>query len=279
MIAPDFPKVDKERKGRIISDVISLLKLVKTSEQEEIISRWCAHTLNKATKSSRLPWWFASRLFACKIYPGQDVFELQGNNKLDGIIGAYCSQKMIVKPISYILECRSSSYTGKKANRGEPVVYSQYGGRLHLWPAPDKEMPFIISYTVPITTEIIPDSWESILVDGIIGLYGRHFDKSGLLESASEFRDRFYLALKNERAICSFDSHPIERHMSVSANSFGDSISNAWMEINSSSYENEIIKPSYSGRHGNMQIRPNLDVIEHSAHGQSFAQIPGDNQP
>ena len=277
MIEPDYPKPDPDRPKRIVTDVINLLKLNDNERNRAMAAAWLKHVLVKARQTSKLPWWFQRRLFCCLAYPGQDVFDLQGD-KLEAILSVYCPMKLEQKPAGYIIEHRAASAMDNLANCGEPACYAQHGGRLHLWPAPEQPYPLQITYTAPITPECIPSSWETIVIDGIIGLYGRHFDSSGLLEDAAAFVERFYAALKQDRDCNNLDVIKCDQDPALPAMA-GDSISSAWLQINASAYEAEIIRPAYTDVAGAMQIRPNRDNTLMAQHGMPFVQIPGDRQP
>ncbi|PJE79666.1 hypothetical protein CI610_01380 [invertebrate metagenome] len=279
MNPPVFPKADPGRADRICDDVISLLKLANNDEQKKRVQRWCFHTLKKAVSYTNIPWWFSCRLFCGPIYEGQDIFNLNGE-KLEAVIAVYGESKLEQKSIGYVLEQRGLAYIHNRANQGCPRVYAQHGGQLHLWPAPkDVEIPLMITYTQPITPENVPDSWETLLVDGIIGLYARHFDSSGLLESAGEFQNRFYTALKFERKANNYDSEPTDKGYIWPAFCRGDSISTAWFDTNQSSYDNDIIYPAHSDDVGSVQIRPDSDELTDAKHGYPFVQVRGDHQP
>ena len=276
IIEPQYPVPDPEREKRIVNDVISLMKLRDDEARRKMVTRWLAFTLTKAQRFNRLPWWFARRLFACMVYEGQDVFDLQGN--LDRIISIHCPLKLTNKPISFIIEKRSISHKYDRSNLGEPIYYALHSGRIHLWPAPDDEIMLTVTYSKLLSPDIVPDEWESYLVDGVIGLYGRHFDSSGLLENANEFTARFWEGIKSSRSE-HFDTQPFERKDRDSPNSQGMTVSQAYAETNSVDYENAILKPAYDGAPGKIQILANKDEIYKSQRGIPITQIPGDRQP
>ena len=271
-IEPVYPVPDPAREQRIINDVIQLMKLPKDDKTQAMVKRWLAFTLIKAQRSSRKPWWFATRMFACMVYQGQDVFDLQG--QLDRIIAVFCPCKLDACPIGFIVEKRTTCYTNSHANCGDPAYYGLHSGRLHLWPAPEKEIMLCITYSTPLTPDTVPDEWEPCLVDGVIGLYGRHFDSSGLLENPAEFINRFWEGIKATR--CEhFDTAPTERIDSSYPKSQTTTLSQAYAEISSTSYENAVIKPAFDGSPGEIQILSDREDIQQNKRGTPITQIQG----
>ncbi len=281
MIEPIYPPPDPERESRIVKDVISLMKLQNDKASTDRVARWLFLTLIKAQVYTRLPWWFARRLFACMVYPGQDVFDLQG--ELDKIISAFCPVKLNIRPMDYIINQRSSAHTHQRNDCGEPCYYAIHGGRLHLWPAPDEPMMLCVTYSLHLTPDIVPQEWESYLLDGVIGLYGRHFDSSGLLEKADEFVSRFYAGLKASRSE-HYDSEAWERIDRANPTTRGMSASHAYGEVSSApiddqSFENAILKPAYNNAPGEIQILANKGSAQQNTRGTPITQIKGTHQP
>ena len=271
MIDPGYPEPDPERGKRIVSDVITLMKLSNDESTRTKVARWLSFTLFKAQRLNRLPWWFARRLFACMVYEGQDVFDLQGN--LDKIINLYAPKKLGMKPIGFILDHRAEH--NYQFNLGEPAFYAIHGGRIHLWPAPEKETLLVITYCIPVTASIAPPEWEGCLVDGIIGFYGRHFDQSGMLENPGEFTQRFMAGIKASRTE-HFDSEAFERQVHCDITHSGLTSFRAYAETNTPAPENAIIKPAYDGAPGQIQILADSELMKQNQRGTPIAQIPGD---
>lgn len=279
MFQPLYPPPDDQREQRIISDVISLMKLRNDEQIKTMVQRWLSFTLVKAQRFNRLPWWFARRMFSCMVYRGQDVFDLQG--EIDRIITISCPFKLQNKPIDLINDRRQEALFYGNCNAGKPEYYSIHGGRLHLWPCPDKTYMIIINYSYPLKASIVPPEWENFLVDGIIGLYGRHFDSSGLLENADEFVTRFYEGLKTSRAE-HFDtqSYNLKDHVFLKTKVM--SHFQAYAELASPSFEsddNPIIKPAYDSIAGEIQILADKDYETDNQRHTPVAQIRGDDQP
>ena len=276
IIEPLYPPPDPARRDRIVQDVIDLMKLRDDDIIKAKVRRWLAFTLTKAQRFNRQPWWFAKRLFACKVYEGQDVFDLQG--ELDRLISLFCPGKLKAKSMDFILQQRAEADYYHQANAGIPDCYAINGGRLHLYPAPDSEMMLCITYSIPLTAEIIPPEWESYLVDGVIGLYGRHFDSSGLLEEAKGFEASFWEGIKSTRAV-HFDSEPTERTDYSNPRQLADTLFSAYSEVNSTDYDNAIIRPAYQQGAGQVQILANEGEEASNTRGASIMQIGGDKQP
>lgn len=276
IIEPLYPPPDPTRRDRIVKDIIDLMKLRDDDIIKAKVRRWLTFVLVKAQRFNRLPWWFARRLFACKIYEGQDVFDLQG--QLDRFISVFCPGRLKAKSMDYIIQRRAEADYYQQANAGIPDYYAIHGGRLHLWPAPDQEVMFCITYSIPLTADILPPEWESYLVDGVIGLYGRHFDSSGLLEEATGFEASFWEGIKSTRAI-HFDSEPTERTDRSNPRQLADSLFGAYTEINSADFTNAIIKPAYQAGAGKVQILANDGEENLNTRGTPIMQSGGDKQP
>ena len=276
IIEPLYPTPDDQRQDRIVQDVIDLMKLRNDDIIKAKVRRWLDFTLIKAQRFNRLPWWFARRLFGCKVYEGQDVFDLQG--QLDRFISIFCPGRLRAKPMDYIIQQRAESDYYHQANSGIPEYYALHGGRLHLWPAPDAEMMLCISYSILLTPAIVPPEWEAYLVDGIIGLYGRHFDSSGLLEEAAGFEAAFWEGIKATRAV-HFDTEPTHRKDFANPRQQASTLFGAYTEVNSTDYDNAIIKPAYQAAAGQVQILADEGEEAANSRGTPIMQIGGDKQP
>ena len=274
MIEPNFPPTDPERGKRICRDVMDLMKIRKDEKTVHLVGRWLELTLGKAQRFNRQPWWFARRLYGCRIFPGQDLFDLTGD--MDRIIAAYCLEKMQHISLGEILERRHKANCHHRINRGEPRYYCFYGGRLHLWPAPDNDMLMAISYSCPLDAAIIPDEWETVILDGIIGLYGRFFDSTGLInkENAQEFLPRFWEGLKATRQN-HFDSEVFERTLKAYPRQQGETLYSLWAETTMGSVGSLSLTPSLQGKPGEIQIPADKGMEHLNKPGQPITQIPG----
>ena len=273
-----FPPPDPERGGRICQDVIDLMKIRDDEHNQHLVGRWLELTLEKAKRFNRRPWWFARRLFGCRIFSGQDMFDLTGD--MDRMIAVFCLVKLKQIALGEILERRNRAYYHSRVNCGDPRYYNFDGARLHLWPAPDRDMLLVISYTCPLEAEIVPVEWETILLDGIIGLYGRFFDSTGLInkESGAEFQPRFWEGLKASRSE-HFDSEVHERQLDAWPKQPGDTLYTMWAESQSGSVGQLSVTPSYRGEPGEIQI-PADEGLEHlNQPGVPITQIPGNYNP
>ncbi|WP_448215299.1 hypothetical protein [Endozoicomonas sp. 2B-B] len=277
MIDPQYPRPDSDREARIVTDVIGLLKIRDDEDTQKKVKRWLHHTLVKAQKKPKKPWWFTKRLFSFVAYPGQDVFDLKGS--IDSLISLHGEQKLVKATMNKILNYRSQAFNNSNASRGKPRIYAEYGGRLHIWPAPDKQMMLNLCFTLPMTANTVPDEWETFLVDGVIGLYGAHFDKSGMVGEPREFANRFWESLESANS----NNHDIELHERntyYGASVPGENLSTALAEVNSGNYldnQDTIVTPAYQGEPGQAQILS--DTGNGNTHGEPFVQIPGDEQP
>jgi len=51
--------------------------------------------------------------------------------------------------------------------------------------------PFGILFTRPMDLAIVPDFWETIVLNGVLGTFGRHFDRDALASDPKEFERRY----------------------------------------------------------------------------------------
>ena len=285
MIEAKFPKPDSERQQRIVNDVLQLLKLRTTAvvtsggvtfDPYAQVCRWLQHVLNKAKSHNSLPWWFARRSFSFVIYAGQDVFDFQ--HKVDRLLGVICKGNLEQRSMEWITQRRCEAQGCN--NAGIPQYYCEFGGRLHLYPAPKEALMLSVFYTVPLTCDIVPDEWETVLVDGVIGLYGGHFDRSGVVGEVVAFEKRFWASLDETR------QHDHDAYLHYRTPCKGDcsaqveSLSTAMAMANAGDPpEDAILTPSFQDKIGAIQILADEDHATDNKHGTPFAQIPGDYQP
>ena len=67
--------------------------------------------------------------------------------------------------------------------------------------------PFGILYTRPMDLAIVPDFWETIALNGVLGTFGRHFDRDQLASDPAEFERRYEAQLSRGNT----DTWDIER--------------------------------------------------------------------
>ncbi len=56
--------------------------------------------------------------------------------------------------------------------------------------------PFSTLYTRPMDLAIVPDFWETIVLNGVLGTFGRHFDRDSLASDPEEFERRYEAQLR-----------------------------------------------------------------------------------
>lgn len=67
--------------------------------------------------------------------------------------------------------------------------------------------PFAVLYTRPMDLAIVPEFWETMVVNGVLGTYGRHFDRDALGADPEDFERRYEAQLKRAHT----ESWDIER--------------------------------------------------------------------
>ncbi len=94
--------------------------------------------------------------------------------------------------MSTVTDLRARAAADGRPNAGPPTHYAlEAGRRIHLWPAPAVATPFSTLYTRPLAVEIVPPSWEALLLHGILGRYGQHFDRDALSQKPEYFERRY----------------------------------------------------------------------------------------
>jgi hypothetical protein len=180
---------DSTREARLVSDVCALLHDQTTATQDKI-KRWLRQVLLRAQRGRN--WWFLSRSRVSELPAGFDIFDMVG--EIDRISSFMWGQYPIdLVSLSYLQTLRGRNGT---LNAGDVRFYAlESGHRVHLWPAPATTEDIRLVYRLKITIENVPEEWEPILMDGVLGLYGRHFDRDALTQDPEIFEHRFFSGL------------------------------------------------------------------------------------
>lgn len=188
---------DTGREGRIVSDVADLLHEVPPSaETQRKIKRWLQLVAQDAAQGRR--WWWLDHLSQGGVGAGSDVIDLVGD--LDRLIAVYCPLRLDNVPLGVIAEQRARALKDGLPNAGWPTHYALEGGkRVHLWPAPHQAMPFAVHYSRPADVQLFPPGWDVILFNGVLGLFGQHFDRDALSQKPEYFEGRYREQLKRAR--------------------------------------------------------------------------------
>lgn len=199
-ITRPYPKPDFDREDRVVGDIADLMH-GDTEKSKKLYARWLRFVLDDANDWHAGPWWFLENVYLGTLDTGQDVIDVTGH--FDKPISVYAPCKLTYVPLSLIASLRMQAKENDSANAGDVKLYSLEGGRrIHLWPAPAEDgIGLGLIYTRPMEIPIVPSNWEAILVNGVIGLYGRHYDRSGLGERASDFERRYRNGLKRARVM------------------------------------------------------------------------------
>lgn len=193
-----FPIADYEREARIVQDVADLLHEPSPSnETARKIKRWIGHVLSYVARKRR--WWFLDNVSSATLAAGADVVDMYGH--LDRIIAVYAPQRLNKISLAQITELRQIAQANSRPNAAARCTHYaiEAGRRIHLWPAPSATTPFATLYTRPIDCSLLPDNgWERIVLNGVLGQFGQHFDRDSLSENPAAFEQRFESQLRLE---------------------------------------------------------------------------------
>lgn len=210
-----IPVPDSERENRIIQDLVDLMHAdplpADPATWEGLDSvrrarRWIGHVL--ADIGARRRWWFLDNVATAELSAGQDVIELAGH--IDKVTAVFAPRRLHKLSLAALTELRQSAAADNSANAAaECTHYALQAGKLvHLWPAPSAAVAFAVLYSRPIHCAILPsNAWERIVLNGVIGTFGRHFDRDALTSEPVEFERRYEQQLRRETS----DGHDIER--------------------------------------------------------------------
>jgi len=210
-----FPYQDSEREARVIQDVLDTLrnKTVYDPASKEVtiirqVKRWITHVLSDANE--RRKWWFLENVATKEIAASNDIIDLRGH--VDKISAVYCPQRLRILSLEELTELRQLALTNNSNNAASKATHYaiESGHRIHLWPCPSAPVSLSVIYTRPMHVAIVPNSWEVIILNGIIGMFGQHFDKDALVDNPSLFERRYNYQLNNVK-IPHHDTEIIER--------------------------------------------------------------------
>lgn len=218
-----YPYMDNAREARVVQDIAALLHDdAPSTSTERKIKRWIEHVLLDAGERRR--WWFLEAVASRYLNPGDDVVDLVGH--VEHLAAIWAPGRLQHMPLGQLLALRQDRLANGGANAGTPTRYAlEAGRRIHLWPAPATRIPFAVLYTRPMHITLVPANWEGIILDGVLGKYGRHFDRDSLTQDPAEFEARYERRLQRPSvATGHFDLEVIERWMAEAATQTGTSL-------------------------------------------------------
>lgn len=187
-----YPPQDDDRLGRIVADIQGLLHDTNAATQTKI-ERWV--NLVIADAAGRRAWWFLKNVASTSLAAGEDIVDLKG--AIDKLMAVYCPRRLHQLPLGVLTDLRMHAAANGLPNGGPPTHYAiEAGRRVHLWPCPNVAVTFATLYQRPFEVEIVPDEWEEILLNGVLGRFGRHFDRDALTEDPVEFERRYEAGLR-----------------------------------------------------------------------------------
>lgn len=188
-----------QRIDRVVTDVCTLLH-DSSAEARARAGRWVGHVLQDA---KRRPWWFLKKRASVALTVGQDIVVLKGD--VDRVTAVYGPERLVKLSFDEVTRLRLHAQAKSLPNAGRCSHYAieraNDGTRLHLWPAPPLAgAAFTVMYTRPLDLAIVPDEWETLILNGVIGQFGRHFDRDSLTQDAGQFEQRYERQLRRAAA-------------------------------------------------------------------------------
>lgn len=192
-----IPEPDYERMNRLVQSVADVL-FAPAADKD--FKRKCEAWIKAVVTKISLGWdfGFLQSVHYDTLVAGVGVFRLEGDcNKVHAVFAPGRLRR-------YSLVDSAASAAGHSFSHiGVPEAYAlESGNQLHLLPPPADDTSVAVVYSRPIDVSIVPDSWEPVIVDGVIGLYGRHYDRAALNEGSSEFERRFRREVRWLRREC-----------------------------------------------------------------------------
>jgi len=212
-----YPAPDHGRESRLVKDIADLLHEPCVLDEGDNITdmnplsearfrRWIRLLLEDIQQRRR--WWFLDNATTpITLSAGQDVIDIRGD--VDKIIKVYAPLKLHQESLGAVTDWRMDAIANSRPNAGRVQRYAiESGRRIHLQPAPAEDSLFAVLYARPIEPAILPRNWDNIILDGVIGKYGRHFDRDALTQDPEFFESRFEAKLKQAGT----DSWDVQRH-------------------------------------------------------------------
>lgn len=218
-----YPWIDSGREARIVQDVADLLHETPPSPKtERKIKRWIQQVLWDAQERRR--WWFLDAVASRWLNVADDVIDLLGH--VEQVAAVWAPRRLVQMALPELLELRQRATACGRVNAGQPHRYAlEAGRRVHLWPAPAARYAFAVLYTRPMHVSLVPSHWEGIILDGILGKYGRHFDRDALTQDPAAFEQRYERRLNRSSVTTGhLDLERVERWMDELATQIGQSL-------------------------------------------------------
>jgi hypothetical protein len=200
-----FPVADHQRIDRVAQDISDLIFHVGVLNRENPqhaeffrkAERWADQTLRVSAMGHR--WWFLDNLKSATIQAGQDIIDLKGH--LDRVVSIYAPRRLHLTTLSNLIDLRARAAACNRPNAARECTHYavEAGKRVHLWPAPSQPISFHVLYQRPMHIALVPHEWEPIIVNGVIGMYGRHFDREQLSQDAAAFEARYREQLREAK--------------------------------------------------------------------------------
>ena len=193
---PPYPPADPGREARLVGDICGLLH-DHTAEAQARVRRWIWLVLQRVKLSAR--WWFLESSRDFQVGKGWLFVDLDGD--FERLAAAFLPGRLELVPLAALLSARLAAAADGLPLLGEVSHCAlESGRRLHFWPLPKEDCVLACWLTRQITVDTLPGDWERIVLSGVVGLYGRHFDRDFLVQAPEGYLADFLDSLRAARA-------------------------------------------------------------------------------
>jgi hypothetical protein len=140
-------------------------------------------------------WWFLEVMARGTVLAGADAIDLSDDVRLLGPV--YCPKRLARATLNQMVALRAETTPNAVSRNPTPVRYAvEARRRIHLFPEPAADTDFTVLYTREMSVAIVPDEWETLILQGVLGYFGQHFDRDALTQTPEEFKADFLAGLR-----------------------------------------------------------------------------------
>ena len=151
--------------------------------------------------------WWLKHVHFFTVKAGQDVIDIDGD--FDRVVSLHGYRRIDQIDLSKLVSIRAQAQEtdrvrhnrtgyGFYGNAGDVENYAiEAGRRLHLWPAPDREMTIGLIYMRPPALPLMPtDYWNMVVYNGVLSEFYINFDRDGLVANPSHLHNKYKKSIK-----------------------------------------------------------------------------------